>query len=39
MISFYDASYVELARRLNLPLATDDTAVKTAAKALGIKLV
>jgi predicted nucleic acid-binding protein len=39
MMTFYDASYVELAWRLDLPLATDDQAEKNAAKALGIKLV
>jgi predicted nucleic acid-binding protein len=39
MITYYDASYVELALRLNLPLATGDQAEKNAARALGIKLV
>jgi len=39
MMTFYDASYVELAFRLGLPLATGDQAEKNAAKALGIKLV
>jgi len=39
MMTFYDASYVELAFRLGLPLATGDQAEKNAAKALGIKPV
>ncbi len=38
-LSVYDASYLELAQRLNLPLATRDTALATAAKAAKVKLV
>ena len=39
MTTVYDASYVELAWRLNLPLASADNAVRSAAKALGVKLI
>ncbi len=37
-LSSYDASYLELAMRLGLPLATLDGKLKTAAKALGVLL-
>ena len=36
-LSVYDTSYLELARRKSLPLATRDEALKSAAKKLGIK--
>ena len=36
-ISVYDAMYLELAVRLNLPLATLDRALLAAASAVGIK--
>ena len=35
-LSAYDASYLELAMRLGLPLATLDDKLKTAAKAVGV---
>jgi len=38
-LSAYDASYLELARRKSLPLATRDEALKTAAKKSGVKLL
>jgi predicted nucleic acid-binding protein len=38
-LSAYDASYLELAMRLGLPLATLDTTLQRAAKGLGVKLV
>jgi predicted nucleic acid-binding protein len=38
-LSVYDACYLELAQRLNLPLATLDAALAAAAKAANIKLV
>ncbi len=37
-LSAYDASYLELAMRLGLPLATLDDKLKTAAKAVGVPL-
>ena len=37
-LSSYDASYLELAMRLGLPLATLDAKLKTAAKAVGVSL-
>jgi len=40
MMTYYDAAYVELAARLELPLASDDSAIKSAAKKrLGLKLL
>jgi len=36
-LSAYDAAYLELAMRLNLPLASLDTSLAKAAKAEGIK--
>ncbi|HUO10920.1 MAG TPA: type II toxin-antitoxin system VapC family toxin [Phycisphaerae bacterium] len=39
MMSFYDASYVELAWHLKLPLASSDGAIRAAAARLGIRLV
>ena len=38
-LTLYDAAYLELAQRLNLPLATLDTDLRTAAKALGVPLL
>ena len=37
-LSSYDASYLELAIRLGLPLATQDGKLKTAAEAVGVPL-
>ena len=39
MMTIYDATYVELALRLNLPIASDDTAIRNAARHLGLVLV
>jgi predicted nucleic acid-binding protein len=38
-LTLYDASYLELARRLNLPLATLDGELRIAGAALGITLL
>jgi predicted nucleic acid-binding protein len=38
-LSAYDAAYLELALRLQLPLATNDTALRDAALASGVGLV
>lgn len=38
-LSAYDASYLELAQRLSLPLATLDQRLREAAQSLGIALV
>jgi predicted nucleic acid-binding protein len=38
-LSAYDASYLELARRKSLPLATRDDALKVGARKSGIKLL
>ncbi len=38
-LTIYDASYVELAQRLSLPLATLDTAMRVAARAAGIAVL
>ena len=38
-LTVYDAAYVELAERLDLPLATNDKALLKAAQTLGIPLV
>ena len=38
VLSVYDATYVELALRRDLPLATRDSAIEAAARALGIPL-
>ena len=38
-LSVYDASYLELARRANLPLATLDLALAKAARVEGIALI
>jgi predicted nucleic acid-binding protein len=38
-LTAYDAAYVELARRRNLPLATLDTQMRQAATGLGIPLL
>ena len=38
-LSSYDASYLELALRLQLPLATKDDALRAAAKQCGIALI
>ena len=37
-LTLYDAAYLELAQRLNLPLATLDKALRAAGRALGIAL-
>jgi len=37
-LSAYDATYLELAMRLNVPLATRDTALKQASQALDLYL-
>ncbi len=39
MMTVYDASYIELADRLNLPIASNDAAIRAAAKTLGLHLV
>lgn len=38
-LSAYDATYLELAVRLNLPLATNDRALITAARVEGVALL
>jgi predicted nucleic acid-binding protein len=38
-LTVYDASYLELAQREGLPLATLDTALRKAATALGVELI
>lgn len=38
-LTVYDAAYLELAMRLNLPIATGDRAIQAAARALGVALV
>ncbi len=38
-LTLYDASYLELAERLRLPLATLDRELRTAAKAQGVALL
>lgn len=38
-ITTYDASYVELAARLDLPLATNDREMARAARAIGIEIL
>jgi predicted nucleic acid-binding protein len=38
-LTLYDAAYLELAQRLNLPLATLDADLRTAAKALDVPLL
>jgi predicted nucleic acid-binding protein len=38
-LALYDAAYLELAQRLDLPLATLDTDLRQAAQNLGIKLM
>ena len=38
-LSSYDATYLELAQRLGLPLATRDQALIAAAKAIGVSLL
>ena len=37
-LTLYDATYLELAQRLNLPLATLDKELRAAGRALGIAL-
>jgi predicted nucleic acid-binding protein len=39
MMTFYDASYVELAWRLKLPIASSDSAISSAARKLELCLV
>ena len=38
-LTIYDAVYVDLARRLDLPLATLDISLGNAARAMGIILI
>lgn len=38
-LTVYDAAYLELAIRLNLPMATKDGAIKRAMSGCGVKLV
>lgn len=38
-LTVYDAAYLELAIRLNLPMATSDGAIKRAMSGCGVKLV
>lgn len=38
-LTLYDAAYLELAQRLNLPLATLDQELRAAASALGISVL
>lgn len=38
-LTLYDAAYLELAQRLDLPLATLDQELRTAGSALGIVLL
>lgn len=38
-LTLYDAAYLELARRLNLPLATLDQELRVAGRALGVTLL
>ena len=38
-LTLYDASYLDLAQRRNLPLATFDRALQAGAKVLGISLI
>jgi predicted nucleic acid-binding protein len=38
-LTLYDAAYLELARRLDLPLATLDRELRVAADNLGVKLL
>lgn len=38
-LTLYDAAYLELAQRLNLPLATLDNDLRMAANALGVPLL
>ena len=38
-LTIYDAAYLELANRRRLPLATLDSALRTAAEALGLPLL
>ena len=37
-LTLYDAAYLELAQRLNLPLATLDQELRTAGSTLGVAL-
>jgi predicted nucleic acid-binding protein len=38
-LTVYDAAYLELAQRRNLPLATLDRELRVAAKSLGLHLM
>ena len=38
-LTVYDAAYLELAKRRTLPLATLDSELAAAAKALGVRIV
>ena len=38
-LTAYDAAYLELARRLGLPLATSDKSLVTAARSAGVTLI
>ena len=39
MLSVYDATYLELAQRRRLPLASKDRALRSAAAALGVEVL
>jgi predicted nucleic acid-binding protein len=38
-LTLYDAAYLELAQRRTLPIATLDTELGIAAKAIGVRVV
>lgn len=38
-LTLYDAAYLELAQRLDLPLATLDTELRAAGSAVGVPLL
>lgn len=39
LLSVYDASYLELALRRSIPLATQDRSLREAAKKLGVEII